>query len=225
MIYDVNYVDTEEAFTVLKVKLTRADSVTYTCKCCNVIVTKNSRCYKNFNNLCHSCSVKHTCSTRDSKITKAIYEKVQHARKAHQAEINAHVSAGHAKRTKEQKQEAYLKTVNTCNERYGAFGFGLQAFKNTMVARYGASTTLQSEQLKAKVQATNLVKYGSISPASNDAIKQKIIKTYTQKHGGMGFASESAKHVQQLTMLERYGVIHNTHSHELTSKAHKKYIH
>lgn len=42
MLYDVNKVDSEEAFTALRAKLTRADSVTYTCKHCNCVVTNYS---------------------------------------------------------------------------------------------------------------------------------------------------------------------------------------
>ena len=224
MLYDVNKVDSEEAFTALRAKLTRADSVTYTCKHCNCVVTKNSRCYKNINNLCHSCAVKQTVQNRDKNVTKAIYEKVQNSRRLHQDEINARVSAGLARRTKEQKHESYIKTMTSCKEKYGAFGFGLQSAKITMIERYGAPTTMQSEQLKAKVKHTNLERYGSISPASNDAVKQKIVNTYTRNNGGMGFASKSAKLAYQLTMLEKYGVTHNTHSHELTSKMRKKYV-
>ena len=224
MLYDVNNVDSEEVFVALKANLKRSDSVTYTCKHCNCVVTKNSRCYKNINNLCHSCTVKQAIQNRDQNVTKAIYEKVQNSRYLHQDEINAHISAGHARRTKEQKHESYIKTMTSCKEKYGAFGFGLQSTKTTMLERYGAATTLQSPILKEKVQRTNLERYGSISPASNDAVKQKIVNTYTQKHGGMGFASESTKLAQQLTMLEKYGVAHNMHSHELTSKTRKKYV-
>lgn len=229
MIYDVNNVDSEEAFTTLKANLKRADSVTYTCKHCNCIVTKNSRCYKNFDNLCHTCAVKQTCLRKYGVTAPAknseINAKMQISRNKHKKEISARISNSLKNRTKEQKHEARKKYETTCIEKYGYIPSWQQdKCRNAMLAKYGAPTTLQSEQLKAKVQRTNLERYGSISPASNDAVKQKIVNTYTQNNGGMGFASESAKLAQQLTMLEKYGVTHNMHSHELTSKMRKKYI-
>lgn len=229
MIYDVNSVNTESEFNSIKAKLKRSDSVTYICKTCNTIVTKNSRCYKNFNNLCHSCAVKQTCLHKYGVTAPAknseINAKMQISRRKHQKKINAHISNSLKNRTEEQKLEAREKYERTCIEKYGIIPIWQQdKCRRTMLERYGAATTMQSEQLKAKVQRTNLERYGSISPASNNAVKQKIVNTYTQNNGGMGFASESAKLAQQLTMLEKYGVTHNMHSHELTSKMRKKYV-
>ena len=110
-------------------------------------------------------------------ITDAIYAKVQTARKLHQTEINAKISAAHAKRTIALKREAADKRIATCENLYGTSGFGLAKFKNTMITRYGAATTLQSDILKTKVQNTNIERYGNITPAANDLVKQK-----SQKH-------------------------------------------
>lgn len=228
MLYDVNNVDSEEAFAALKADLKRSDSVTYTCKHCNCVVTKNSRCYKNFNNLCHSCAVKQTCLRKYGVTAPAknseINAKMQISRNKHQKEISARISNSLKNRTKEQKHEARKKYETTCIEKYGYIPSWQQdKCRNTMLERYGAATTMQSPILKEKVQQTNLERYDNISPASNDAVKQKIVKTYTQRHGGMGFGSESATLAQQLTMLEKYGVTHNMHSAELAAKTHRKY--
>ena len=77
MIYDVNNINDESHFNELKNKLVRKDFVIYNCRKCGNPVNKGSRCYKNFKNLCHSCSVSNTIANRPEEIQKEISAKTQ----------------------------------------------------------------------------------------------------------------------------------------------------
>lgn len=207
MIYDVNNINDEKQYTELKNKLVRKDFVTYTCKNCGILVKKGSRCYRNFKNLCHSCSVSNTIANRPVEIQKEISAKVQAGRKLHQDVINARISYSLSIRTEEQLKISKEKREQTCLERYGDKNYNnKEQARQTMLERYGGCYTLNNPVLKEKVHQTNLERYGGISPMCSKEVQRKSKTKYIQNNGGIGFASESVKSKFKKNYKEKYGV-------------------
>lgn len=207
MIYDVNSINDENHFIELKSKLVRKDFVIYNCKNCGCLVNKGSRCYKNYNNLCHSCSVSNTIANRPEEIQKEISAKVQASRKLHQDDINAKISLAHRNKTPEQKEISKLKRQETCLKLYGDKNYNnKEQAQQTMLELYGGLYTLNSPELKEKVQKTNLELYGGISPMCSKEIQNKSKNNYIQNNGGIGFASELVKSTFKKNYKEKFGV-------------------
>ena len=223
MIYDVNNINDENHFTELKNKLVRKDFVTYTCRNCGILVNKGSRCYKNFNNLCHSCSVSKTIANRPIEIQNEINAKVQAGRKTHQDEINARISYSMSHRTEEQLKISKEKRHKTCLEKYGnEYYNNKEQAKQTMLKLYGGTATLNSN-LKQRVQQTNIQKYGGISPMCSDIIVDKLKTTYIKNNGGMGFASDKVKETFKKNYKETFGVENSSQNPIVRRKQATKY--
>lgn len=71
-----------------------------------------------------------------------------------------------------------FKGCKRCNQKRA-----VTARKQTMLARYGGETTLQSKQLSAKARATNLSKYGHENAMQNTAVQKKAKTTNIAKYG------------------------------------------
>ena len=224
MIYDVNSINDESHFIELKRKLVRKDFVTYTCKKYGCLVNKGSRCYKNYNNLCHSCSVSNTIANRPEEVQKEINAKMQASRKPHLQEINNKISYRLSHRTEEEKRLSFEKRQRTCLEKYGDENYNnSKQSKKTMFERYGGLYTLNTPQLKEKVQNTNLERYGGISPMCSKEIQNKSKINYIQNNGGMGFASKTVLKKYQDNYKEKYGVTNSSQNPLVRRKQATKY--
>lgn len=223
MIYDVNSINDESHFIELKRKLVRKDFVTYTCKNCGCLVNKGSRCYKNYNNLCHSCSVSNTIANRPVEKQKEISAKVQASRKLHQEDINAKISLAHRNKTDEQREISKLKRQETCLKLYGDKNYNnKEQAQQTMLEKYGGTTTLTSN-LKQNVQQTNINRYGGVSPMCSTVIVNKLKETYIQNNGGMGFASESVLEKYKINYKKKFGVENSSQNPLVRRKQATKY--
>lgn len=223
MIYDVNNINDESHFNELKNKLVRKDFVIYNCRKCGNPVNKGSRCYKNFKNLCHSCSVSNTIANRPEEIQKEISAKIQASRKLHQDDINAKISMAHRNKTPEQREISKLKRQETCLKLYGDKNYSnKEQAQQTMLERYGGTTTLTSN-LKQNVQQTNIKRYGGVSPMCSTVIVDKLKETYIQNNGGMGFASKTVLKKYQDNYKEKYGVTNSSQNPLVRRKQATKY--
>lgn len=64
----------------------------------------------------------------------------------------------------------------------GKLAFNTDKQRETMIERYGAPTTLQSDALKEKYERTMTEKYGAPHPSMNNEIMSRIIES-NMKHG------------------------------------------
>ena len=89
----------------------------------------------------------------------------------------------------------------------------------TMLERYGAKTTLESDILKEKVKKTNLERYGVEHICFSDEIRKKVTETNLKKYGGISpLANREVQEKVKKTNLERYGVEYIGHSLEVREK-------
>ena len=77
----------------------------------------------------------------------------------------------------------------------------------TMLARYGATTTLASPILAEKVKQTNLERYGVENIGNSKEVRAKIDATNEERYGSSNlFSVKSVRNKIKATNLERYGV-------------------
>lgn len=85
-------------------------------------------------------------------------------------------------------QEAKIKSINTCREKYGV-DFISQSIefrkkvRDTCLRKYGATTNLVSIECQNKRKETCKKKYGVENPIQNDKVKLKIKNTLIEKYG------------------------------------------
>jgi hypothetical protein len=114
----------------------------------------------------------------------------------------------------------------------------IKAQQDTMLKKYGAKTTLESEILRKKVENTCIEKYDNINPGSfgSNIFKNSMLIKYNTDcylnlltdeerkiNAKLGW-TEEAKQKREETILKNYGVTHTSKSHEILSKMRKKYI-
>lgn len=81
--------------------------------------------------------------------------------------------------------------------------------ESTMIDRYGAPTSLQSAQIKEKIQKTNIERYGGISPQSNIDVKNKSMSTLFDRYGVLvpcknkSIAEKSGQNKKKSTFIKR----------------------
>ena len=76
--------------------------------------------------------------------------------------------------------------------------------RNTMIERYGAPTTFQSEVLHQKMKNTMLERYGAEHPLQVEQFKEKIKKTTFERYGAENVFIGLREQIKK-TNLERYG--------------------
>lgn len=93
--------------------------------------------------------------------------------------------------------------------------------KNTMIKKYGAEYTTQSEILLDKKHQTSLERYGNASYTN----REKCIETNIKRHGVMyaGFQDEKSKLKSVNTCLEKYGVKYTAQVESIRQKQCRKY--
>ena len=76
--------------------------------------------------------------------------------------------------------------------------------RNTMIERYGAPTTFQSEVLYKKAKDTMRERYGVEHPLQSKEIKEKIKNTVTERYGAPNAFIALKEQIKKIN-LERYG--------------------
>jgi len=80
-----------------------------------------------------------------------------------------------------------------------------------------------SNEVKDKIQKTNLSKFGTITPLLNDEIKSKYLQNIIDKWGVDNISkSEEIKTKKSTTMLEKFGVEYNSQRVEIKKKLSQK---
>lgn len=98
------------------------------------------------------------------------------------------------KKFEETMQEKYGATSTLASEELK------EKVKATVQEKYNVDNVFQSEEIKEKIKRTNLEKYGVENPQQNKEIKKKSVETYNQN-----FEKIDAK--RKATMMEKYGVL------------------
>ena len=92
--------------------------------------------------------------------------------------------------------------------------------EEAMLNKYGYKNALQSPEIKAKMQATNLKRYGSVSPSGNTSVREKQKKTNLERYGVENPSqSKEVQDKMKRTFIERYGVENPLLSPEIKQKA------
>ena len=81
----------------------------------------------------------------------------------------------------------------------------IKRIDNVLINKYGG-IGLQSPEIKAKAQDTNVEKYGFHAPMMNKDVYQKVRQTQNEKYGGIGMASECTRNKIENTNLKIRGV-------------------
>lgn len=85
--------------------------------------------------------------------------------------------------------------------------------------KYGVKTTLQLDEVKEKIKATNLERYGFENVSANKDILQKRINTTLERHGVEHPAQNKEIRQKQIdTTIERYGVPYSFLNEEVRNK-------
>lgn len=82
------------------------------------------------------------------------------------------------------------------------------------------STTLKSEEVRARTAATNLERYGAATPCQSDEIKQRVVQRNLDKFGVTHPSKlEDNKRKRAATNLKRYGYEHVSQVKQFQNKA------
>ncbi len=116
------------------------------------------------------------------------------------------------------------RTQQTSLQKYGMLAPGnnpeaRNKAKATMIERYGAEYTLQSDELKEKCKNTVKSKYGVDNPAQSEIVKKRTELTNLERYGSTTYlTSEAGKQQYAQIMMNKYGVVHPLQSEAIQEK-------
>ena len=117
------------------------------------------------------------------------------------------------------KTMEYRNYIKDYTEKYGYLCRHCCSVKarDTQIERYGG-VGLQSDKIRAKARATNIIRYGCETPFENKEIYEKLRKTQNEKYGGIGMASEKTRRKIEETNLKTRGVRNPSQSEDIKKK-------
>mgnify|MGYP001405850329 CR=1 FL=1 len=85
--------------------------------------------------------------------------------------------------------------------------------KKNCLKNHGVEYNFQREDVKSKIEETNIEKYGFSSPSKSDSVKNKMKETCLEKYGvEYNFQRDEFKEKTKQTYLAKYGVDHHRKS-------------
>jgi len=88
-----------------------------------------------------------------------------------------------------------------------------------MLNKYGVSSPMLSEEIRLKVENTNLKRYGVKKPFQSEAVRNKAKATMLDRHGvDRPFDGEKFRAKAKATMLDRHGVEHPMQNVDIREK-------
>lgn len=110
------------------------------------------------------------------------------------------------------KKTIYDKVKQTNLAKYGTTctlntSVNIKKKKDTWIKKYGVDNPLKCEKIKQQVNKTNIERYGSVCPLNNEKIREKAKQTLFNNYGVYNVAqSDVIKNKIRQNCLERYNV-------------------
>ena len=199
--------------------------IEFICKCCNNLVRKQLRVFKN-NCLCGKCSARLTNLERYGvdypSQNKEIHDKQVNTFKDHYSdpEFKSNLIEKKRRTKLERYGDPRFNNIEKCKrtklEKYGNPNYtNFDKIKETIIKRYGGLGTA-SETIKEKCKATMLERYGDSNYGINHAREIAI-----ENAGPVGSRPEVREKIKD-TMLRKYGYEHNWQIPEAIEKIKEK---
>jgi hypothetical protein len=91
--------------------------------------------------------------------------------------------------------------------------------QRTMMIRYGVTSALHSDDIKAKKKSTCIEKFGVEHSFASEEVKKKCKKTLLERYGTeYSLSSQEVREKGKETMLRKYGVEHSVQNEEISKK-------
>jgi G:T-mismatch repair DNA endonuclease (very short patch repair protein) len=108
--------------------------------------------------------------------------------------------------------------ATTTRQRYGVDNYAQTAdFRQSQQERWAQYTQQQRQEIRERTRETCVIKYGADSTLASDDIKQKIRNSMQERHGVCSpLQSPAIRRKQQETMLAKFGRISHSQQHLTT---------
>ena len=117
------------------------------------------------------------------------------------------------------------KVEETCMKKYGTKSpaqncMVMSKMISTNLKRYGVMNAMQNKDIAKKSHDTNIERYGGMGNASEE-LKNKYLNTCDQIYGGYPMKADIVKEKVKITLIEKYGVTHQSLIKEVQEKISK----